>query len=286
MKRIILLGTLVCAFSLVSCEKMTSKLMTKGTKEVTETVAKKAAKERVSDIATEGGQRIARQSLKEFASSDKVFQNLFEDFSTYISKNFAEDITVNTTKNGIELFSKEFPVSKIRVNGTLITGHAGSLKNAGPVNEFFNHLIPNRTYIIDDCFVYKTDNLGRVIECNAKRNKAYTAIERNTQRNSDVQRHVIEQLDGRKGLDDAGHLFANTTGGPNELINQVPMASELNRTGKWRELERIEEQALKDGKEVISNRKLIYKGGSKRPTAIEFTTSIDGVVTKTLVENI
>ena len=172
------------------------------------------------------------------------------------------------------------------MNGTLITGHAGSLKNAGPVNEFFNHLIPNRTYIIDDCFVYKTDNMGRVIECNAKRNKAYKSIERNTQRNSNVQRHVIEQLDGRKGLDDAGHLFANTTGGPNELINQVPMASELNRTGKWRELERIEEQALKEGKEVISNRKLIYKGNSKRPTAIEFTTSIDGVVTKTLVENI
>ena len=286
MKRIILLGTLVCAFCLVSCEKMTSKLMRKGTKGVTETVAKKAAKEGASDIATEGAQHIARQSLKEFATSDKVFKNLFEDFSTHISKNFAEDITVNTTKNGIELFSKEFPVSKIRVNGTLITGHAGSLKNAGPVNEFFNHLIPNRTYIIDDCFVYKTDNMGRVIECNAKRNKAYKSIERNTQRNSDVQRHVIEQLDGRKGLDDAGHLFANTTGGPNELINQVPMASELNRTGKWRELERIEEQALKEGKEVISNRKLIYKGSSKRPTAIEFTTSIDGVVTKTLVENI
>ena len=275
MKRIILLGTLVCAFSLVSCEKMTSKLMKKGTKEVTETVAKKAAKEGVSDIATEGAQHIARKSLKEFATSDKGFKNLFEDFSTHISKDFAEDITVNTTKNGIELFSKKFPVSKIKMNGTLITGNAGSLKNAGPVNEFFNHLIPNRTYIIDDCFVYKTDNLGRVVECNAKRNKAYTSIERNTQRNSDVQRHVIEQLDGRKGLDDAGHLFANTTGGPNELINQVPMASELNRTGKWRELERIEEQALQEGKEVISNRKLIYTGTSKRPTAIEFTTSID-----------
>lgn len=285
MKRIILLGTLVCAFCLVSCEKMTSKLMRKGTKGVTETVAKKAAKEGASDIATEGAQHIARKSLKEFATSDKVFKNLFEDFSVHRGKDFAEDISVITTKNGIELFSKEFPISNIKMNGTLVTGRAGSLINEGPLNQFLNYLIPNRTYIIDDCFVYKTDNFGRVVECNAKRNKAYTSIKRG-KRDSDVQRHVIEQLDGRKGLDDAGHLFANTTGGPNELINQVPMASELNRTGKWRELERIEEQALKEGKEVISNRKLIYKGSSKRPTAIEFTTSIDGVVTKTLVENI
>lgn len=168
----------------------------------------------------------------------------------------------------------------------MVTGSAGSLKNEGPMNEFLNFIMPNKTYIVDVCFVYKTDNLGRITECSAKRTKAYQSIERNAQRNTHIQSAVVERLDGRKGLDDAGHLFANTTGGPNELINQVPMASELNRTGKWRELERIEEDALKAGKDVVSSRKLLYKGDSKRPWAIEFTTKIDGVETKTLVENI
>lgn len=122
------------------------------------------------------------------------------------------------------------------------------------------------------------------MQCEA--NKGIKSIERNTQPNTNIQNAVVKGMDGRKGLDDAGHLFAKSTGGPNELINQVPMASEWNRIGEWRELERIEEDALKAGKEVVSSRKLLYKGDSKRPWAIEFTTKIDGVETKTFIENI
>lgn len=48
----------------------------------------------------------------------------------------------------------------------------------------------------------------------------------------------------------------------------------------------MEEQALKEGKEVISNRKLLYKGDSKRPYAIEFISKIDGKETRVVVENI
>ncbi len=297
--------------AIVSGKETTQKNIGKGAKEVSETVIKMGVKKGTSqalhesaekgarelaqegvergarEFAQEGAENLAGKTLKELATSNKVYNNLYDDFATKISKEFADGITTISTKDGIELMSKDFPVSKIYINKNLVVGNAGSLKNAGPVNEFLNHLIPNKTYMIDNgLFVYKTDDLGRVVECHAKRNKAYKSIERNTQRNSDVQRHVVEYLDGRKGLDDAGHLFANTTGGPNELINQVPMASELNRTGLWRELERVEEEALKEGKEVISSRKLIYKGNSKRPSAIEFITKIDGVETKTLVENI
>lgn len=311
MKRIIYLVTFLCAISLVSCKEAAQKIVGKGAKEVSEAVIKKGVKKGTSqalqegaeksarelaqegaergvrELAQEGAENLAGKTLKELAASDNLYKNLYDDFATKISKEFADGITIKSSKDGIELVSKDFPVSKISINKNLVVGNAGSLKNAGPVNEFFNHLMPNKTYMIDNgLFVYKTDDLGRVVECHAKRNKAYKSIERNAQRNSDVQRHVVESLDGRKGLDDAGHLFANTTGGPNELINQVPMASELNRTGLWRELERAEEEALKAGKEVVSSRKLIYKGNSKRPSAIEFITKIDGVETRTIVENI
>ncbi len=295
MKKFFLLVTLICACSLVSCKKAASKVAGVGAKETAEVVsekaaknaAKAAAKKGAKELADEGAEAVAKKSLKDLATSDKTLKNLYDAFVQYISKEFADGVAVKASKEGTELASKQFSNSKILIRGDFVTGYAGSLKNAGPVNEFLNHLMPSKTYIIDDgCFIYKTDKLGRVVDCSAKRTKAYNSIERNTQRNSDIQKAVVEQLDGRKGLDDAGHLFSNTTGGPNELINQVPMASELNRTGKWRELERMEEEAIKSGKEVISSRKLLYHGDSKRPYAIEFTTKIDGVETKTLVENI
>ncbi len=290
MKKVVLLVTLICAFGLVSCRKTASKMVGKGTEETVEVVAEKAAKtaakKGAKELAEETSEKVVRKKLKELAASDKTYKKLFDNFSEKLGKEFADGITANTSKEGLELASKEFPVTKIRVNKNVVTGTAGSLKGAGPMNEFLNYIMPNKTYIVDGCFVYKTDKLGRVVECSAKRTKAYQSIERNAQRNTHIQSAVVDRLDGRKGLDDAGHLFANTTGGPNELINQVPMASELNRTGKWRELERKEEDALKAGKEVVSSRKLLYKGDSKRPWAIEFTTKIDGVETKTLVENI
>ncbi len=290
MKKVVLLVTLICAFGLVSCRKTASKMVGKGTEETVEVVAEKAAKtaakKGAKELAEETSEKVVRKTLKELAASDKTYKKLFDNFSERLGEEFADGITANISKEGLELASKEFPVTKIRVNKNVVTGTAGSLKGAGPMNEFLNYIMPNKTYIVDGCFVYKTDNLGRITECSAKRTKAYQSIERNAQRNTHIQSAVVDRLDGRKGLDDAGHLFANTTGGPNELINQVPMASELNRTGKWRELERKEEDALKAGKEVVSSRKLLYKGDSKRPWAIEFTTKIDGVETKTLVENI
>ncbi len=290
MKKVVLLVTLICAFGLVSCRKTASKMVGKGTEETVEVVAEKAAKtaakKGAKELAEETSEKVVRKTLKELAASDKTYKKLFDNFSEKLGKEFADGITANISKEGLELASKEFPVTKIRVHKNVLTGTAGSLKGAGPMNEFLNYIMPNKTYIVDGCFVYKTDKLGRVVECSAKRTKAYQSIERNAQRNTHIQSAVVDRLDGRKGLDDAGHLFANTTGGPNELINQVPMASKWNRTGKWRELERKEEDALKAGKEVVSSRKLLYKGDSKRPWAIEFTTKIDGVETKTLVENI
>ena len=197
-----------------------------------------------------------------------------------------DGIVVNATEKGVEMASRDFPNSAIRMSKNLMIGRAGSLKNSGPMNEFLNHLLPQKKYIVDECFVYDTDALGRVAEGVADRTKAFKSIQRNTQRNTDIQKYIVESLDGRKGLDDGGHLFANNTGGPNELINQIPMSRELNQHGKWREMERMEEKALREGKQVTSKRKLLYRGSEKRPYAIEFTSIIDGKETSVLIENI
>lgn len=281
-----------------SCDSVARKVATKASKsaakesveKVSKEAAEKATKKATKKITGEAAENVAKKAagttLRELTTSNQAAKALYESFSKRISKEFADGITVKSTKNGIEMVSKDFPNSAIRMNKNLIIGKGGSLKNSGPVNEFLNHILPNKTYMIDDAFIYKTDELGRVATCTAERSKAFKSIERNTQRNSDVQKYIVEHLDGRIGLDDGGHLFANNTGGPNELINQIPMSRNLNQHGKWRELERMEEKALKEGKEVISQRNLLYHGSEKRPYAIEFISKIDGVETKVLVENI
>lgn len=273
-------------------EKIAKKMTKEASEEIVENSAKKATtktlQKGIKEITEESLESATKQSLKELAKSNTIYKELYEDFTSRISKEFADGISVHATKEGTVLISKDFPTSAIKIHKNIIYGKAGSLIDEGPVNQFLNVLLPNKTYIIDDVFIYQTDNLGRVISCQADRSKAYKILKdrRNPQRNSDIQKLVVKKLDGKVGVDDAGHLFANTTGGPNELINQVPMAKILNRNGQWRELERIEEEALSQGKAVISQRKLLYKGTEKRPYAIEFILKIDGNETKTIVQNI
>ena len=274
------------ALSLVSCENLARRVVSKAGKNVAKEAVEKAGKETAEaasrkvakEVSGEAAEKALKgaigKSMREMATSNTAIRSLYDNFSSRISKEFADGIVVNATEKGVEMASRDFPNSAIR------------MKNSGPMNEFLNHLLPQKKYIVDECFVYDTDALGRVAEGVADRTKAFKSIQRNTQRNTDIQKYIVESLDGRKGLDDGGHLFANNTGGPNELINQIPMSRELNQHGKWREMERMEEKALREGKQVTSKRKLLYRGSEKRPYAIEFTSIIDGKETSVLIENI
>lgn len=290
---IVLMATLPLFF--VSCKEIVSKgaskvaksLVRESAEETTEKTLAKGTKKAIVNSVEEGAEKVTKNSMKNLIGSNKGFKTLYEQFSKKISKDFADDITVESEKNWLVCFSKKFPNSKMKMKDNTIIAKAGSTKNSGPVNEFLNYLLPNKSYMVDDgAFIYKTDGLGRVIEAISDRSKAYKSIQRNATRDKNTQKRIVESLDGTLGKDDAGHLFANTTGGPNELINQVPMNAQLNRNGLWRKLERMEEDALKQGKTVVSSRKLIYEGTSKRPTAIEFITKIDGKETRTIVKNI
>lgn len=296
-RKILLFCAILLLLPLPSCKlirsgasKADSKLLRKMTGDFinggSERISNKTARRLVGEGAQFATEKVTLKSLRELATSDKLLAELYERFSKYISSDFADGIVVEATENGLRLYSREFPNSAIKICGNTVFCNAGSLKGSGAVNEFLNHLLPNKTYVVDDCFVYTTDKYGRVVSCSANRSKSFGKIHRNTQRNSDVQKKVVSMLDGHSGMDQSGHLFANTTGGPNELINQVPMNKELNMHGEYRRLERIEETALKQNKDVYSQRRLLYKGTEKRPYAIEFITKIDGSETRTIVENI
>lgn len=297
-KIVVVLAVFTLVFSFGSCkriaesvaEKSAISLAKKVAKEASEDVlegsVKKGSKRAIREVVEEGAEAAGKKTLRELTSVSKEFKQLYESFSSRISKEFADDIAVTQEKQWTRMFSKKFPNSEIKTSGSTVVAKAGSTKSSGPVNEFLNHPLKNKTYMVDDAFVYETDDLGRTAVAWADRTKAYNTISRNTQRNSNIQKDVIRRLDGREGLDDAGHLFANNTGGPNELINQVPMSRELNRNGQWRKLEQMEEKALAAGKDVKSGRRVIYQGESKRPSAFEFISIIDGEETRVLIENI
>ena len=217
-KSLFLIISIITILSLCSCENIARRVASKASKgaakesvekvgkEAAEAASKKVAKEVSEEAAEKAAKGVLGKTMREMASSNSAIRSLYDNFTSRISKEFADGVVVNSTEKGVEMVSRDFPNSAIRMNKNLMIGKAGSLKSSGPMNEFLNHLLPNKTYIVDDCFVYKTDDLGRVITCTGERSKAFNSIERNTQRNSDIQKYIVESFDGRKGLADGGHL--------------------------------------------------------------------------------
>jgi hypothetical protein len=92
---------------------------------------------------------------------------------------------------------------------------------------------------------------------------------------------------GKLSGDHAGHLFADLFGGDPTLKNLVSQASNVNQK-IFRTIERVWEQALKDGKKVEVDIKINYDNASmpQRPSSFEITYKIDGKINNAIIENI
>lgn len=196
---------------------------------------------------------------------------------------------VRRVNGNINIKHRYFPETEIEIKGKVAFAKAGCIGvKGGPQNQFLNYLMPSFKYVVDDCFTYKTDRLCRVCEASADRNKAMLLLKRGG-RDSDTQRNIVEKLDGYKSYDDGGHIFSNEKNGANELINQVPMNSKINRRGeegKWRDIELKENEVLEEGRKLVSKRQIQYKGSSKRPYIIKVINFVDGKKEKKLCVDI
>lgn len=194
---------------------------------------------------------------------------------------------INQEGDKFILKHKQFNMTQAEIEGDVIRAKSGSTIKDGEQNQFLNSLIPKKTYIVDDIFRYETDHLGRVVSVKGEHSKAYVLLTEKGKRDSKVQNNVVKKMGGTlgNGNDDAGHLIANATRGCNEMINQVPMPSESNRHGEWRRMEEKVEKALKEGKQVYSERTLFYQGDELRPYKIETKTIIDGKETSQIFHN-
>ena len=193
-----------------------------------------------------------------------------------------DKFVVEVSEDGkIFLSHREWPNSIVEIDGNIVRAVAGA-KNPKvydgvnyALNEFLSHRLPNKTYIVDDYMTIVTDELGRVKETTAVFGKS-KIIQRN-RGNLPEQTRIVESQGGVVGKDDGGHLIQMGMGGPNELINQVPMNGQMNKGGIWRKVEQFEiEQGWEQGKKVITKRRPIYQGDSGRPVAIEVDVIVDG----------
>lgn len=313
--RVLLIIAVALFISLPSCKKAATKAVSKTGKEVSEEVVEKAGRKVAKELLEEGVEKTGKKFVFKKASKEaakkvlkgddaiKYLSKCHPDVAKLISKmekhlgdpkyanhafnknNYSvallEDGSTRLTAIGSES-------SSIVMKGNSIICESGGFvsKNGSPLNQFLNYPLPNKKYKVNGCIEYRTDKFGRVVNASADRTKLYKSSKKiNAQRDSYTQRQVVESLGGKRGVDDGGHLFSNSVNGPNNLINQVPMNSQIQRSGgAWREFEKMEEEAIKAGKNVVSERKLLYKGDSKRPYAIEAKCVIDGKVVKKLIE--
>lgn len=227
-------------------------------KSATKTIVKRTLK----------GKEALELLYKKHPETKEVIEKLNKDFS------WGDNYMIEELSDGsLVVTSLDNSITKMKIKGNVISLEPGSTTKEGAMNQFANVILPNKTYKVGNgCFVYKTDKYGRVVDAYGDRTKALGLPDRGKPYDK-VQKEV--RADGIKGKDDGGHLFAKEHNGPNEKLNQVPMEGYFNENGAWKELEREETKHIKSGKQVDSRRRLMYKGTSKRPYAIEVWLYVD-----------
>ncbi|MFE7223594.1 DNA/RNA non-specific endonuclease [Nocardioides sp. NPDC057577] len=137
---------------------------------------------------------------------------------------------------------------------------------------------PDSTVLVDDRFLYRTDDVSRVWQAEA----TLSEYDPEHPRNVAAQRNLEDKI---KNVDHAGHLFARIFKGPGDLINLVPMHGSKVNQGQYRRLENLWSDQIQQGKTVEVTIDLDYDGSSRRPTDIVVTHVVDGVEATTFIEN-
>ena len=157
------------------------------------------------------------------------------------------------------------PSTITKIDAKYVNVKAGE---TGAWNKIANKPEANTIYKFDNGYTYKTDANGRVN--NVEANLELEANDRNKYQQTNSGKN-----NGRLPDDHGGHLIASMFKGPGEGINIVPMDKTFNGGGgKWGQLEKDWQNALKQNKEVKVSIKPVYSGTSKRPDSFIVTQKI------------
>ena len=230
--------------------------------------------------------------LKEESDIDKrVADSENEIQNTDINSSENEEVRQIKTRNE-ELEGKKHPETGVNIK-----------EETGGVNEVVNPIDsmkePNSTYEIND-HTYKTDDNGNIYNVDGK-NLPNCRYELNGYEYETDEKGRIIRAEGdlelppyqprpkslpdiedrrteedERGRDDKGHLIAHEFGGDDTEGNLVPMNSEVNEYGEYRNLERELKNAKEEGHDVHVTVEPQYDDDSKRPSSFFVTYTIDG----------
>ena len=227
--------------------------------------------------------KAAAEKFKEICKDDKEYQELLKK----VGQN-EEDLVVETTKDGWTRVSYKGETSKwtsieISPDKKTIKANGGSLiddahPKGGPQNEFLNHPLPNKTYIVDESTIYQTNSEGLVVKVDSNITKSYQThgIGNETRGGRPDYNQVKKENNGNPTLDDGGHAVGKALGGCNESINITPQLKTINRGGDWKQLERDMLEAAQRGQKVEFSMEIKYAKGSRRPDKYVVEVKIDG----------
>lgn len=140
----------------------------------------------------------------------------------------------------------------------------------GKLYRIGDELVSNNQYIKNG-YNYFTDHNGRIIKVKGE-------LYLNNSSRKTIKDSMSKVGKGDQLLTDhRGHIIADIFGGSEGLENIVAQNASLNQK-EYRNLEKIWQQALSDGKQVFVDIELVYTGNSFRPTAFEIEYTIDGIV--------
>lgn len=229
---------------------------------VFEREAKEAMKDKGAKIAAKrSGIRASRtligeQAMKDLDELPRVKSSV-EQMMKKSSYFQVENLSVEKLgKKRIVQFNGSISKIEIDEKGVIIA-KGGSTKEVGQMNEFLNNPMPNTTYRIDNFCIYKTDARGRTIYSECHSSELSKGFVRNDLA-SENSTALVLQKGGKQGVHDSGHIQQHSTNGPNESINLLPMKSSLQRGGRWANLEKMERDAISEGKDVISKKTISY----------------------------
>lgn len=188
---------------------------------------------------------------KEYTSVDEAKAYWKTKFSTEI-RNISE---YNNIK---ELSHKE-----------VIDGETYYYDDNGDLYRVGNELLPNCQYEING-YKYKTDEKSRIVSTEG------TLHMKNREGRLNINDSIEDIGKGDQLVgDDRGHLIGDQFDGSNGLENMVPQDANINRND-YRTFENELSKEVKDGKKVDVKIEPVYDAGSRRPSGIIVTYSIDG----------
>lgn len=216
---------------------------------------------------------------KYYPEMKEVMVNLNMQSPAYFKKEYFEIRRISKKDFKIRhKYDGMYTKIELEICGNEIRAKAGAVPGEGrydsQLNEFLNYPLPNKKYIIDNCFIYETDELGRVVKAKGNMNNSVNTLHRRHQDRWKEYPTWVKAMNGTP-YDDGGHIFACSLNGPAEKINIVPMNSKWQRPGgDWYEkFENVMRKNVAEGKSVTSEIELFYKGKNKRPYAVKVRTN-------------